>query len=111
LETAERRSGNGMRAMLEGPVREAAVVYVNGKLAGSVWRPPYEVSLGNLLRSGKNTLRVDVANLAINQLSKGPLPDYRELNARFGERFQPQDMANLKPLPSGLLGPVFLVPR
>ena len=111
LETTERRSGNGMRAMLEGPVREAAVVYVNGKLAGSVWHPPYEVPVGNLLRSGKNTLRVDVANLAINQLSKGPLPDYRELNARFGERFQPQDMMNLKPLPSGLLGPVHLVPR
>jgi hypothetical protein len=111
LETAERRSGNGMRAMLEGPVREAAVVYVNGKLAGSVWRPPYEVSVGSLLRSGQNTLRVMVANLAINQLAKGPLPAYKELNARFGERFQPQDMANLKPLPSGLLGPVHLIPR
>ena len=109
LEKVEQRSGNGMRAMLDGPVREAAVVYVNGKLAGSVWRPPYEISVGNLLHAGQNTLRVVVANLAINQLAKGPLPDYRELNAHFGERFQPQDMANLKPLPSGLLGPVRLI--
>nr|AEQ20323.1 glycosyl hydrolase family 2 protein [uncultured bacterium CSLG10] len=109
--TVGRRSGNGMRAMLEGPVREAAVVYVNGKRAGSVWRPPYEISVRDLLHAGQNTLRVVVANLAINQLAKGPLPDYRELNARFGERFQPQDMANLQPVPSGLLGPIRLIPR
>jgi hypothetical protein len=107
----ERRAGNGMRAMFEGPVREAAVVYINGKRAGSVWRPPYEIPLGGLLQPGQNTLRVLVANLAINRLAEGPLPDYRELNARFGERFQPQDMANLQPLPSGLLGPIRLIPR
>ncbi len=108
VETVEKRSGNGMRALLDGPIREAAVVYVNGKPAGSVWRPPYEIQIGHLLQSGRNTLRVVVANLAINQLAKGPLPDYRKLNERFGERFQPQDMADLKPLPSGILGPVSL---
>jgi hypothetical protein len=107
----QRRSGNGMRAMLEGPVREAAVVYVNRKRAGSVWRPPYEVAVGHLLQPGQNVLRVLVANLAINTLAKGPPADYRTLNAHFGERFQPQDMANLQPLPSGLLGPIRLIPR
>jgi hypothetical protein len=56
-------------------------------------------------------LRVLVANLAINTLAKGPPADYRELNARFGERFQPQDMANLQPLPSGLLGLIRLTLR
>ena len=109
--TVERRSGNGMRAMLEGPVREAAMVYVNGKLAGSVWRPPYEIPVGHLLRPGQNSLRIMVANLAINGLAKGPPANYRELNARFGERFQAQDMANLQPLPSGLLGPIRLIPK
>ena len=109
--TVERRSGNGMRAMLEGPVREAAVVYVNGKRAGSVWRPPYEIPVSDLLHAGQNTMRVVVANLAINGLAKGPPADYRELNARFGERFQPQDMAHLQPLPSGLLGSIRLIAR
>ena len=109
--TVERRSGNGMRATLDGPVREAAVVYVNGKRAGSVWRPPYEIPVSELLHAGQNTLRVIVANLAINGLAKGPPANYRELNARFGERFQPQDLANLQPLPSGLLGPIRLIPR
>jgi hypothetical protein len=109
--TQERRSGSGMRALLESPVREAAVVYINGKRAGSVWHPPYAVEAGPLLHTGANSVRIVVANLAINELAKGPLPDYKALNAKYGERFQPQDMNNLQPLPSGLLGPVKLVAR
>jgi hypothetical protein len=107
----ERRFGSGMRAMLESPVREAAVLAINGKPAGSIWRPPYEAEVTALLQAGENTIRVSVANLAINELAKGPLPDYRELNAKYGERFRPQDMDHLQPLPSGLFGPVRLVAR
>jgi hypothetical protein len=107
----ERRSASGMRAMLESPVRECAVVYVNGKLAGSVWRPPYEVEVSGLLHAGENTIRVVVANLAINEMAKGPLPDYKALIAKYGDRFQDQDMRNLEPLPSGLLGPVRLMAK
>jgi hypothetical protein len=36
------------------------------------------------------------------------LPNYRLLNMRYGERFKPQDMDNLQPVPSGLLGSVRL---
>jgi hypothetical protein len=111
VEDSVRRSGSGMRAMLESPVREAAKVYVNGKLAGSVWCPPYYVYIGDLLHIGANTIRVVVANLALNELAKGPLPDYRALNAKYGERFQPQDLQNLQPVPAGLLGPVFTITR
>ncbi len=107
----ERRSGSGMRAMFEGPVREAAVVYVNGRRAGSVWCAPYEVNVTGLVKPGENTIRVVVANTALNLLAKGPLPDYKELNAKYGERFQAQDMVSVKPLPSGLIGPVRLVTR
>jgi hypothetical protein len=107
----ERRSGSGMRAMLESPVREAAQVYVNEKLAGTVWRPPYELNITALLHAGDNAIRVVVANLALNELAKGPLPDYKALNARYGERFQPQDLQNLEPVPAGLLGPVRIVAR
>src|SRR6202044_473979 len=38
-----------MRAYLESPVREAAQVYVNGKLAGAVWQPPYRIDVTALL--------------------------------------------------------------
>ena len=100
----------GMRAWLEGPVRDAAVVYVNGKQAGSVWRPPYRIDLKPLLAPGKNELKIVVANTAINSLAGRAPADYRLLNSRYGERFTPQDMNNLQPLPSGILGPLRLVP-
>jgi hypothetical protein len=101
----------GMRALLESPVREAAQVYINGKLAGSVWRPPYEVDVTKLLHPGDNQIRVVVGNLAINELAGQSLPDYRLLNLKYGVRFEPQDMQNLQPLPAGLLGPIHLLTR
>jgi len=107
----ERRSGNGMRAMLESPVRDAAVVYVNNRRAGAVWCPPYELDITNFVHAGENALRIVVANTAVNLLAKGPLPDYKALTAKHGERFQAQDLNNLQPLPSGLLGPVSLTVR
>jgi hypothetical protein len=108
---AQGRLANGMRAWLESPVREAAVVYVNEKRAGPVWRPPYEVNVTGLLRPGENKIRVVVGNLAINELAGQSLPDYKLLNSLYGVRFQAQDMENLQPLPAGLLGPVHLIVR
>jgi len=106
--SSERKAANGMRAWLESPVREAAAVYVNDRLAGTVWHPPYEVNVTGLLHPGENKIRIVVANLAINAMARGPLPDYKLLNSRYGDRFQPQDLVNLQPLPSGLLGPIRL---
>lgn len=98
----------GMQAWLDAPVREAAVVFVNGRRAGSVWCPPYEVDVTELLRPGKNTLRIQVANLAVNHMAGRALPDYRLLNLRYGVRFEPQDMDKIRPEPAGLLGTVRL---
>ena len=110
--TVERPSPPGihnMRAYLESPVREAAQVYVNGTLAGLVWHPPYRVDVTPFLHPGTNALRVVVGNTAINALAGQALPDYRLLWDRYGMLFVPQDMQDLKPLPSGMLGPVRLV--
>jgi len=80
-------------------------------LAGSVWKPPYEVDVTRLLHAGANTIRVVVANLAINRLAGTSLPNYRLLNVLYGERFQEQDMKNVQPVPCGMLGPVTLTAR
>ncbi|MBV9081143.1 MAG: hypothetical protein JOZ62_00595 [Acidobacteriaceae bacterium] len=101
----------GMRALLESPLREAAVVYINGQRAGSVWHPPYELEVGHLLRPGENRFRIVVGNLAINEIAGKALPNYRLLNLRYDERFQPQGFENIQPLPSGILGPLRLVQR
>ncbi len=102
------RMSNGMRARIDPPVREAAVVYVNGKTAGSVWRAPFEVEVGELLHAGANEIRIVVANTAINELAGQTLPDYKLLKLKYGDRFQPQDMNDLQPLPSGILGQIRL---
>jgi hypothetical protein len=99
----------GMQAMFDGPIREAAVVYINGQRAGSVWCPPYALDITRLLRPGSNKLRVEVSNTAINYMAGHSLPDYRLLNLRYTERFQPQEMEKVQPVPSGLLGPIRLI--
>jgi hypothetical protein len=99
----------GMRAMLESPVREAAQVFVNGKPAGAVWRPPYTVDLTPLLAAGANRIEVRVANSGLNALAGHALPDYRLLSARYGKRFDPQDTALIAAQPSGILGTVRLM--
>jgi hypothetical protein len=98
----------GMRTLLEGPVREAAVVTINGRRAGAVWCPPYALDVTELLQSGENLLHIVVGNTAINYMAGHALPDYRLLNLRYGERFQPQDMDKVQPVPSGLLGSIRL---
>jgi len=103
---AETPLRNGMRAWLDSPVREAAVVSVNDRRAGSVWCSPYEISLDGLLHDGVNTIRIDVANLAVNAMAGRPLPDYRQLNKRYGIRFEAQDMDQIRAEPSGLAGPI-----
>ena len=108
---SERRAPSGMRAWLDSPVREAAQVFVNGKAAGAVWKAPFEVEITTLLKPGENTILVVVANLALNVLAKGPLPDYKELTAKYGEKFTAQDMQSVRSLPAGMLGPVTLVAK
>jgi hypothetical protein len=102
--------GPGLQAALEAPVREAAVVYVNDRKAGSIWCPPYSLDVTGLLRRGDNRIKVVVANTAINHMAGRALPDYRLLNLKYGERFQAQDMDKVQPVPSGLLGPIRLIP-
>jgi hypothetical protein len=107
----ENPRANGMRALLDGPVREAAVVMVNGGRAGAVWCPPYSIDITDFLKVGENRLRITVGNTAVNYMAGHSLPDYRLLNLRYGERFQPQDMDKVKPAPSGLLGRIRLTAR
>jgi hypothetical protein len=100
--------GPGMRTWLDAPIRDAAVVTVNGQRAGSVWCPPFRLDVTSLIRAGRNTVTIRVGNTAMNHMAGRPLPDYRLLNLRYGERFQAQGMELIRPLPSGLVAPVSL---
>jgi hypothetical protein len=93
----------GSQALLDPPVREAAEIFVNGLRVGAVWTSPFTLDLSGYVKPGDNRLEVRVSNTAINELSGRPTPDYAPLIARYGERFSPQGMNNLTPLPSGLM--------
>ena len=99
----------GIRALLDPPIREAAIVLVNGHRAGSLWHPPYRIDVKELVHRGDNRIEVRVYNTAVNLLAGQPPHDYTALRAKYGRRFDPQDMDNLQPVPSGLLGPIRLV--
>lgn len=99
----------GMHALLDPPIREAAIVFVNGRRAGALWHPPYRIDIAPLLRAGNNTVAIHVYNTAINELAGQPPRDYSALWAKYGKRFEPQDMQNLHPIPSGLTAPIHLL--
>jgi hypothetical protein len=103
-----RPHASGMSALIDPPIREAAIIFVNGQRAGSLWHPPYRIDISRLIHSGDNRIEVHVYNTAINLLAGQPPRDYSALRAKYGRRFDPQDMDNLKPVPSGLLGPIQL---
>ncbi len=111
VENAQTADHPGMRALYDPPIREAAVIYVNGKRVGSLWHPPYRLDITDAVKPGSNQIEVHVANTAINELAGQSLPDYRLLWARYGKRFVPQDMDHLEPIPSGLLGKITLLVR
>jgi hypothetical protein len=103
------RTGPGMRAYFEPPIREAALVFINGHQAGVFWHPPYRLEVARLLRAGSNRIQIHVFNTALNAWSALPPHDYQPLIARYGDRFQMQDLDQVKPVPSGIVGTVKLV--
>jgi alpha-L-rhamnosidase len=100
---------DGMHALLDPPVREAAIVYVNGKRAGALWHPPYRLDITGLVHAGENRLEIHVFNTAINELAGQPRRDLTALRAKYGNRFEPQDQDKIEPVASGLLGAVRLM--
>jgi hypothetical protein len=101
--------GPGMRAWYDPPVREAAILFVNGHRVGSLWHPPYKLAVGGYLKQGQNQVVIKVYNTAMNAWAALPPHDYKPLIAKYGDRFQMQDLDQVKPVSSGLLGTIHLV--
>jgi hypothetical protein len=103
------RTGPGMHAYYDPPIREAALVTINGQSAGALWHPPYRLDVTKLIKPGVNHIEIHVYNTALNAWSALPPHDYAPLIAKYGDRFQMQDLDQVKPISSGLLGTVRLV--
>jgi hypothetical protein len=95
-----------------GTVHETAEVALNGIDLGSAWKGSRILACGKALKVGTNHLKVEVGNLWIHHVQSLPKPDRKALAETFGIRWGTYGEIKLaKLLPSGLLGPVRLVPR
>jgi hypothetical protein len=103
------RPGPGMHAYYDPPIREAAIVFINGQRAGALWHPPYRLDVTKLLQPGQNHIEIHVYNTALNAWSALPPHDYKPLIEKYGDRFQMQDLDKVQPIPSGILGTIHLV--
>jgi hypothetical protein len=103
------KPGPGMHAYFDPPIHEAALVLINGQPAGALWHPPYRLDVTKLVKPGNNHIEIRVYNTALNAWSALPPHDYKPLIAKYGDRFQMQDLNKVKPIPSGILGQIHLV--
>ncbi len=97
-----------------GDVRETARVFVNEQEADLVWSLPMHTKIGRFLKPGRNVLALEVTNLAANRIrdleQRGVAwKNFYEINF-VNIFYQPFNGAIWPLQPSGLLGPVKLVP-
>ncbi len=98
-------------AIVLGRVHETAEAELNGVLLGAAWKGTRRLACGSALMIGKNYLTVRVANLWIHHMQSRPKPDLTALEETYGIRWGRYGEVEAKEIPpSGLLGPVRLVP-
>ncbi len=90
-----------------GEVHEVAVVRINGKAAGTLWKWPYTIRTDGSLHAGANTIEIDVTNLWPNRL----IGDAQDPDGKHYTWTNIRKYAKDSPLlPSGMLGPVKIEP-
>lgn len=76
-----------------GQVRDLAEVWVNGKLMGTAWKPPYRVDIAGAVVAGSNRIEVKSVNLWVNRLIGDVQGDTRKYTFTWVDG---------KPLPAGV---------
>jgi hypothetical protein len=104
--------GEQMEWVLDlGEVNETAEAVLNGTNLGAAWKGSRILPCGNALKLGTNHLRVEVGNLWLHRVQSLPKPDRKAVAETLGIRWG--TYGEVKPdriPPSGLLGPVQLLP-
>jgi hypothetical protein len=97
-----------------GDVRESARVWINGKPAGVVVAHPFRVDASGMLKPGANEIAIEVTNLSANRIRDLDVrgvdwKKFHDINF-VDQLYKPFDASGWDLEPSGLLGPVHLVP-
>jgi hypothetical protein len=113
--TFERPEGKADDWMLDlGKVCESARVKLNGHQLGALWCAPFRQTVGEWVKPGKNTLEIEVTNLAANRIAdldrrKVKWKYFYDINVA-SKRYRSLDASDWPLFDSGLLGPVTLTP-
>ncbi len=87
--------------------KNLAHVFVNGKDLGVLWKPPFRADITDAVKAGTNHLEIKVTNLWPNRLiGDQKLPEDKRVTWASVSFYK----ANSPLLPSGLLGPVAIIP-
>ncbi|MBN3582462.1 glycoside hydrolase [Algoriphagus aestuarii] len=91
-------------------VHESAKIWINEKYVGAVWSIPYQLDIKETLKDGKNSIKIEVANLMANSiryLDRNGIEwrNYHEINF-VNIDYKPFDASNWKTMPSGIGGKV-----
>jgi len=100
------------RAILSLPeVHDAAEIVLNGKKAGFVWLPPYQLDVSKFLRDGVNKLEIHVYSSMANRFIALPDMDMAGLRKKYGGRFSaPEEKQLMKgPEHAGIDGQVKVI--
>ncbi|MBI4662295.1 MAG: hypothetical protein HY735_26035 [Verrucomicrobia bacterium] len=92
-----------------GDLWAAGEVFFNGKSAGIVWKPPYELDVTPLVRPGRNRLQIDIANNWVNRLVGDSRLSKEKRFTRTnitGSGTPRKRWDEIEPRASGLFGPV-----
>ena len=90
-----------------GDVREVAQIQINGTSLTPLWKQPYSARIDTFLHPGENVVEVHVTNLWPNRLIGDAQPNVKHRYTWTNIKA----FSNSSPLlPSGMLGPVRLVP-
>lgn len=85
-----------------GDVKNVAEVFVNGKNMGIVWKKPYKIDITNAIKSGDNSIKIEVTNTWVNRL----IGDAQPNAAKTTFTTMPFYRADSPLGPAGLLGDV-----
>jgi hypothetical protein len=97
-----------------GDVRESARIWVNDQPAGVLLAHPFRIDITDYIRTGQNDLVIEVTNLSANRIRDLDLQSvawkkFYDINL-VNHDYEEYDASDWELKPSGLLGPVKVIP-
>jgi hypothetical protein len=97
-----------------GELRDVAEVFINGRSAGILWKKPYQSDITQLVRTGRNDLKIEIVNLWVNRMTGDMLSDPKDRYCKTNQSYMKSEVwpggdEPFRLQTAGLLGPVTLI--